>query len=85
MQRQALQVNAISEVGTGIFLMVLLVTPQRNFMTLFLYFNFLRMRYFSPDAAAYHREVGVLCVSTEGLDALLRGAYRVVCYTSQEQ
>ena len=85
MQRQALQVNAISEVGTGIFLMVLLVTPQRNFMTLFLYFNFLRMRYFSPDAAAYHREVSGLCVSTESLNASLGGAYRVVCYNSQEQ
>ena len=83
MQRQALQVNAITEVGTGIFLVVLLVTPQRNFMTLFLYFNFLRMRYFSPDAAAYHREVGcTVCRHMESQSFIER--HTTSCYSSQE-
>jgi hypothetical protein len=57
--RDALMLNAYAEIGTGFFLIVLLFTPARNFLLLFLYFNFLRMRYYSPDVAAYHQQAWV--------------------------
>ena len=71
MQRDALMLNAYAEIGTGFFLSVLLFTPVRNFLLLFLYFNFLRMRYYSPDVAAYHQQVGLACKALHAVGMFL--------------
>lgn len=56
-QRDALVYNAGAEIGTGFLLIVMIATPRRAILLTFLYWNWLRMRYFSPDAAAYHAQV----------------------------
>lgn len=54
--------NAAAEIGTGFLLTVMLATQRRAIVLTILHWNWLRMRYFSPDAAAYHSMVGmVLC------------------------
>lgn len=57
MQGQALQYNAVAEIGIGFVSVLSLLSPPRNFLVPFLVFNFLRMRYWSPDAATFHRQV----------------------------
>lgn len=57
LQRDALVYNAAAEVGTGLLLIIMLATPRRAILLTFLYWNWLRMRYFSPDAATYHNMV----------------------------
>ena len=37
--------------------MLSLLAPPRNIFLVFIYWQFLRMRYWSPDAANYHRMV----------------------------
>ena len=50
--------NAGAEIGTGFLLIVMILFPARRAILLtFLYWNWLRMRYFSPDAATYHSMV----------------------------
>lgn len=62
LQRDALMYNAAAEIGTGFLLIVMLATQRRAILLTFLHWNWLRMRYFSPDAASYHSMVGiVLC------------------------
>ena len=54
--------NAAAEIGTGFLLIIMLATQRRAILLTFLHWNWLRMRYFSPDAASYHSMVGiVLC------------------------
>ena len=59
MQGQALLYNAVAEIGIGFVSILSLLAPPRNFLVPFLVFNFLRMRYWSPDAANYHRRVSI--------------------------
>ncbi|KAK9806982.1 hypothetical protein WJX72_009425 [[Myrmecia] bisecta] len=56
-QTQALTYNAAAEIGVGFLVIAALLSPPRNLLLVFLYWNFLRMRFYSPDAAAYHRQV----------------------------
>ena len=50
--------NAGAEIGTGFLLIIMILFPARRAILLtFLYWNWLRMRYFSPDAATYHSMV----------------------------
>ena len=56
-QRQALLYNAGAEIGVGFVSMLGLLAPPRNFLVPFFVFNFLRMRYWSPDSATFHRQV----------------------------
>ncbi|DBA71096.1 hypothetical protein WJX79_005075 [Trebouxia sp. C0005] len=56
-QRDALMYNAAAEIGTGFLLTVMLATQRRAIVLTILHWNWLRMRYFSPDAAAYHSMV----------------------------
>ncbi|DBB00089.1 hypothetical protein WJX77_010537 [Trebouxia sp. C0004] len=56
-QRDALIYNAGAEIGTGFLLIVMLATQRRAILLTILHWNWLRMRYFSPDAAAYHSMV----------------------------
>ncbi|KAL0051302.1 hypothetical protein WJX82_005382 [Trebouxia sp. C0006] len=56
-QRDALMYNAAAEIGTGFLLIVMLATQRRAILLTFLHWNWLRMRYFSPDAASYHSMV----------------------------
>lgn len=59
LQREALFYNACAEIGTGFLLVVMLASSARRAILLtFLYWNWLRMRYFSPDSATYHSQVG---------------------------
>ena len=52
--------NAAAEVGAGILLLLGLLTPQRSIMLAFVYWRtFLPKRYHTPDAAGYHRQVGI--------------------------
>ena len=53
-QRDALVYNAGAEIGTGFLLIAMLATSRRAILLTVLYWNWLRMRYFSPDAATYH-------------------------------
>ncbi|BDA49740.1 hypothetical protein COCOBI_14-3600 [Coccomyxa sp. Obi] len=56
-QGQALVFNAGAEIGTGLLLLVGLLTPARSIMLTFIYWrNFLPARYNTPDSAAYHRQ-----------------------------
>ena len=57
-QGQALIFNAAAEVGVGFLLLIALVSPQRQMLLTFVYWNnFLPTRYHTPDAAGYHRQV----------------------------
>ncbi|KAL3138496.1 hypothetical protein ABBQ32_006286 [Trebouxia sp. C0010 RCD-2024] len=56
-QRDALVYNAGAEIGTGFLLIAMMFTARRAILLTFLYWNWLRTRYFSPDAATYHRMV----------------------------
>ena len=57
LQRDALFYNAGAEIGVGFYLVVMLLTPRRAIMNTFAYWHWLRMRYASPDSAAYHSMV----------------------------
>lgn len=50
--------NAGAEIGAGFLLIVMLATQRRAILLTFLHWNWLRMRFCSPDAAAYHSMVG---------------------------
>lgn len=58
LQREALFYNAAAEVGVGFILIVLLLTPRRAIMNTFAYWQWLRVRYGSPDSQAYQSMVG---------------------------
>lgn len=58
MQRQALLYIACAEIGTGFLSILALLVPPRNIILPFLVFNFLRMRFWSPDSSTFHRQVG---------------------------
>ncbi len=60
LQRDALTYNAGAEIGTGFLLIVMLATQRRAIVLTILHWNWLRMRYASPDAAAYHSMVGTV-------------------------
>lgn len=53
----ALGFNAQSEIALGFLLLLGLPFPGRAPMFAFMTWQFLRMRYWSPDAAVYHRQV----------------------------
>ncbi|GMH34009.1 hypothetical protein BSKO_01843 [Bryopsis sp. KO-2023] len=55
-QRGALGVNAMSEICVGLFMIVQMLSPARNVLVAFIYWQWLRTRFFSPDAAQYHRQ-----------------------------
>jgi hypothetical protein len=57
-QQAALAFNAQSEIGLGFMLILMLPFPGRAPTFAFLVWQFLRMRYWSADAALYHRQVG---------------------------
>ena len=50
--------NAGAEIGAGFLLVLMLATQRRAILLTFLHWNWLRMRFCSPDAAAYHSMVG---------------------------
>ena len=57
-QGQALVVNAGAEIGVGFLLALGLLSPSRSLILTFIYWkNFLPVRYHTPDAASYHRQV----------------------------
>ncbi|KAL3155350.1 hypothetical protein ABBQ38_010911 [Trebouxia sp. C0009 RCD-2024] len=66
-QRDALVYNAGAEIGTGFLLIAMIFTARRAILLTFLYWNWLRMRYFSPDAATYHSMVWSLIDQKVGL------------------
>eukprot|EP00249_Psilotum_nudum_P011079 c22955_g1_i1 orf=720-1724(-) len=47
--------SANSEIGLGFLLFVLLLTPQRNLIQFFVYWQLLKLMYHSPATAPYHR------------------------------
>ena len=72
LQRDALTYNAGAEIGTGFLLIGMLATQRRAIVLTILHWNWLRMRYFSPDAAAYHSMVGiVVCANCSTIFAML--------------
>jgi hypothetical protein len=56
-QQAALAFNAQAEIGLGFMLLVGIIFPGRAPMFAFMVWSFLRMRYWSADAAVYHRQV----------------------------
>lgn len=52
----AQQSNAGAEIMTGFLMLMLLLTPSRNVLQTFLYWQILRVRYWSPDCSACHRQ-----------------------------
>jgi len=57
LQQSALLYNAAAEIGGGFLVIASLLAPPRSFFLVFIYFQFLRMRFWSPDASTYHRMV----------------------------
>lgn len=57
MQQSAIMYNAAAEIGTGFLVIVSVWGNLRNLFFVWLYWNFLRMRYFTPDASTYHQLV----------------------------
>ena len=57
MQQQALLLNAAAEIGTGFMTVAALLAPPRNLLLPFMVWQILKMRFWSPDAANYHRQV----------------------------
>ncbi|GAX77857.1 hypothetical protein CEUSTIGMA_g5299.t1 [Chlamydomonas eustigma] len=45
------------EVALGFLVVGLLITPNRNFMLVFFYWNMLKMRFLTPESSAAHRQV----------------------------
>lgn len=58
-QQQALLYNAGAEIGTGFVVILNLLTPPRNIFLVFIHWQWLRMRYWSPDSANHHRMVNL--------------------------
>jgi hypothetical protein len=56
-QQAALAFNAQAEIGLGFMLLVGIIFPGRAPTFAFMVWHFLRMRYWSADAAVYHRQV----------------------------
>jgi hypothetical protein len=56
-QQPVLLYNAAAEIGGGFLVIASLLAPPRSFILVFIYFQFLRMRFWSPDASTYHRMV----------------------------
>lgn len=63
-QQVALGFNAQSEIALGFLLLLGLPFPSRAPTFAFMACQFLRMRYWSPDSAAYHRQVRGLVLLT---------------------
>eukprot|EP00210_Caulerpa_lentillifera_P002155 g2069.t1 len=55
-QNMALLLNAVSEIGVGALMVLQLFKSVRSILTVVLYWQWLRLRYHSPDAAWYHRQ-----------------------------
>ena len=58
-QNDAALLNAVSEIGTGFVMLLQMFTPTRNVLITVMYWQWLRMRYWSPDSAAIHRQVSL--------------------------
>ena len=58
-QSDAALLNAVSEIGTGFVMLLQMFTPTRNVLITVMYWQWLRMRYWSPDSAAIHRQVSL--------------------------
>lgn len=59
-QQAALLYNATAEIGAGFLVILSLIAPPRSIFLVYLYWQFLKMRFWSPDAATYHRMVSLL-------------------------
>ena len=70
-QQQALMLNAAAEIGTGFMSVLALMAPPRSLLLPFMVWQILKMRYWSPDAAAYHRQVS--CTHCKHAGGGLRG------------
>lgn len=57
-QQHALLFNAQNEVMLGFMMLAMMLMPQRQPILLLVVWNFLRMRYWSPDGSWYHKQVG---------------------------
>ena len=57
MQQSAIMYNAAAEIGVGFLVIFSVFGNLRNIIFVWLYWNFLRMRYFTPDASTYHQLV----------------------------
>ena len=57
LQQQALLLNAGAEVALGFLTVLQLAAPPRNFLLPLMVWQILRMRFWSPDAAGFHRQV----------------------------
>ena len=67
-QGQALVLNAFAEIGVGFLLLLGLLSPARSILLTLIYWkNVLPVRYHSPDAASYHRQVCSRRALSEGL------------------
>lgn len=55
-QNSALLLNAVSEIGVAMIMSVQLIKSFRSVLTVVLYWQWLRLRYHSPDASWYHRQ-----------------------------
>ena len=76
-QGQALVLNAFAEIGVGFLLLLGLLSPARSILLTLIYWkNVLPVRYHSPDAASYHRQV---CAKPHALLAIMTIESLVCC------
>ena len=59
-QQSALMLNASAEIAIGFMAFMQLLSPGRSVSLVFVYWNFLKMRYNCPDAAKYHKQCWAL-------------------------
>jgi len=54
-EEKVLLMSATCEIMIGFWLFILILTPQRQLLSLFVYWNFLRMRFVAPRSHAVHQ------------------------------
>merc|ERR1712079_789728 len=69
----------VAEIFTGFWLIIMLITPERQLITCFLYWNFLRMRYHTPRTRKNQDQAwGYVKEKTDPIVTKIPGANKVV-------
>ena len=55
LEDKILLISATCEIMIGIWLVIMLLTPQRQLLSLFVYWNYLRLRFNAPRSQQYHQ------------------------------
>ena len=55
LEDKVLLISATCEIMIGIWLIIILLTPQRQFLSLFVFWNYLKLRFNAPRSSQYHQ------------------------------